>query len=59
MLPEFVKDGEHLPETYEQVRDGVALTGHFLESRMLPALHRKPPALRAHFVGLLARQKLA
>ena len=55
MLPDFVKDEEHLPDTYEQVRDGVALTGHFLESRLLPALHRKPPLLRAHFVGLLAR----
>ena len=59
MLPEFVKDTGQLPETYADVRDGVTLTGHFLESRMLPALHRKPPALRTHFVGLLARTTAA
>ena len=58
-LPDFVKDSEHVPESFAQVHAGVALTGHFLESRLLPALHRKPPALRAHFVGLLARQKTA
>ncbi len=56
ILPDFVKDEEHLPETYGDVQRGVALTGHFLEHRMLPALHRKLPALRAHFVGLLARK---
>ncbi len=59
MLPEFVKDAEHLPETVGEVRDGVTLTGHFLETRMLPALHRKTPALRAHFLTLLERQVTA
>lgn len=53
-LPEFVRDGEHLPGSVAEVGQGVALTGHFIETRMLAALHRKPPALRAHFVGLLA-----
>jgi DNA repair protein RecO (recombination protein O) len=58
-LPEFIKEAGHLPESLAEVEQGVALTGHFLESRLLPALHRKPPALRAHFVGLLARKGAA
>lgn len=56
-LPEFIKDGEHFPDTLEQINHGMALTGHFLETRLLPALHRHPPTLRAHFVALLARQE--
>lgn len=55
-LPQFIRDEEHLPETLAEIAEGVALTGHFLESRMLPALHRKTPPLRAHFLGLLARK---
>lgn len=55
-LPEFIKHGEHVPESLHQVGEGIALTGHFLETRLLPALHRKPPALRAHFTQLLARK---
>lgn len=55
-LPAFIKDGEHVPESFAQVGEGIALTGHFLETRLLPALHRKPPALRAHFTQLLARK---
>jgi DNA repair protein RecO (recombination protein O) len=58
-LPEFIKDAEHSPESLEQVGQGIALTGYFLETRLLPALHRKPPALRAHFVALLARKTAA
>lgn len=58
-LPEFIKDEEYLPETITEITAGMALTGHFLEARMLPALHRTPPALRAHFVGLLARRQTA
>ncbi len=55
-LPEFIKDSESYPDALAEVAAGLALTGHFLEGRMLPALHRRPPALRAHFVGLLGRQ---
>jgi DNA repair protein RecO (recombination protein O) len=55
-LPEFVRDDAHLPDVMTEIRDGVALTGHFLESRLLPALHRNPPPLRSHFVSLLARK---
>lgn len=54
-LPEFVRDGEHLPDGIDQVREGVALTGHFIEARLLPALHRQTPALRGHFLHLLKR----
>ena len=55
-LPEFIKEPEGLPEDVIQITQGMALTGHFLESRMLPALHRNPPPLRAHFLGLLTRR---
>lgn len=55
-LPEFVRVDDHLPDDVRDIRAGVTLTGHFLESRMLPALHRKPPPLRGHFVSLLSRR---
>lgn len=55
-LPEFVRDDGHLPDVMTEIRDGVMLTGHFLESRLLPALHRNSPPLRSHFVSLLARK---
>lgn len=58
-LPEFIKDMAHAPETLGEVHAGVTLTGHFLETRLLPALNRKPPALRSHFTQLLLRQKTA
>lgn len=58
-LPEFIRDGAELPDSMEDIHHGMALTGHFLETRLLPALHRQPPALRGHFLGLLARQKVA
>ena len=58
-LPEFVRDDGHTPESINEVSAGIMLTGHFLETRLLPALNRKPPSLRAHFTQLLARQKLA
>lgn len=55
-LPEFMRAAEHVPTTLMEVGQGVALTGHFIETRLLPALHRKLPASRAYFVGLLARR---
>ena len=45
----------HLADSFTEIRDGLALTGHFIEARMLPDLHRKPPPLRAHFVALVGR----
>ena len=54
-LPKFIRDQTHLPDTFDEVRAGIALTGYFLEGRLLPALHRHPPALRTHFVQLLNR----
>lgn len=55
-LPEFIREEEHMPEALTDIHAGVALTGHFIEGRLLPALHRKPPAMRAHFLSILARQ---
>ncbi len=55
-LPEFIKDSAHIPESLAEVGEGIALTGHFLETRLLPELHRKSPPLRAHFVALFARK---
>lgn len=57
-LPEFMKDTQDGADSLMDIAQGVALTGHFIETRMLPALHRKPPPLRAHFVGLLARKSV-
>ena len=56
-LPEFIQKDGQCPETMTEITQGMALTGHFLETRLLPALHRHPPTLRAHFVGLLSRQQ--
>ena len=56
LLPEFIADGQQLPDALDEIAQGVALTGHFLESRLLPALHRHVPPLRTHFIGLLARR---
>lgn len=55
-LPEFICDEEQLPDGMDELRSGVALTGHFIESRLLPALHRQSPALRGHFLQLLRRK---
>jgi len=55
-LPEFVRDDAQVPDMMAEVKSGVILTGHFLESRLLPALHRHVPPLRSHFAQLLARQ---
>ena len=56
-LPEFIRDAGHFPDAMAEITDGMALTGYFLETRLLPALHRHPPALRAHFMGLVARRR--
>lgn len=55
-LPDFIRHQTDIATNHGDISRGLALTGHFIEARMLPALHRKPPALRAHFVTVLARQ---
>lgn len=55
-LPAFLRAGDDVPDAMGDVAAGVALTGHFIETRLLPALHRHPPTLRAHFCALLQRQ---
>jgi DNA repair protein RecO (recombination protein O) len=54
-LPEFVRETQSWPDTLGEILAGIALSGYFIHQRMLPALHRKPPHLRAHFAQLLDR----
>jgi DNA repair protein RecO (recombination protein O) len=58
-LPAFLITGEELPDSMAEIAQGVTLTGHFIETRLLPALHRHTPPLRTHFCGLLLRQSPA
>jgi DNA repair protein RecO (recombination protein O) len=53
-LPEFIRDG-HVAEAMGEVAAGLALTGQFFETRLLPELHRTMPPLRAHFSALVLR----
>ena len=53
-LPDFIRE-EHAADSLAEVAQGLALTGQFLETRLLPELHRHAPPLRSHFVGLLQR----
>lgn len=55
-LPGFLSDNEPVPDSISDIGQGVALTGYFLETRLLPALQRNAPPLREHFVSLLFRQ---
>lgn len=54
-LPEFLHHA-HAADALEDIVAGLALTGHFLETRLLHELHRPLPPLRGHFAALLARQ---
>lgn len=54
-LPGFIHDGE-TADSLSDIVASLALTGHFLETRLLPALHRAPSGLREHFIGLLSRR---
>jgi len=58
-LPHFLMVEGALPDHLDEIAEGIALTGHFIETRLLPALHRHPPAMRTHFCGLLLRQAAA
>lgn len=53
-LPAFIRD-EHGADSITEIGQGLALTGHFLETRLLHELHRAPPPLRGHFVSLVGR----
>lgn len=55
-LPEFLKTGDDHADDLGAITAGLATTGHFIESRLLPALHRHTPPLRSHFVTLLQRE---
>lgn len=53
-LPEFLRDGQ-AADSLAEIALGLTLTGQFLETRLLPELHRHAPPLRAHFASLLQR----
>lgn len=53
-LPDFIR-ADHAADGLDEVAQGLALTGQFLETRLLPELHRHAPPLRGHFVGLVQR----
>ena len=55
-LPHFLMEADALPDSMAEIAHGIALTSHFIDTRLLPALHRHPPALRTHFIGLLERR---
>lgn len=55
-LPEFMRDEGQMPDMLAEIQQGMLLTGHFLESRLLPALHRHLPPLRLHFSQMVARK---
>ena len=54
VLPEFIREN-HAADSLDEVVQGMVLTGQFLETRLLPELHRHAPPLRGHFAGLLLR----
>ncbi|MEM6535855.1 MAG: DNA repair protein RecO [Pseudomonadota bacterium] len=54
VLPTFLIDGQVAPSA-EDVRDGLALTGHFLASRLFSAVHRGLPVERGRLVEKLMK----
>jgi DNA repair protein RecO (recombination protein O) len=54
-LPPFLLPGEHGAPTPQEVVDGLALTGFFLERRVFLPHGHDTPAARARFVDLLER----
>lgn len=58
-LPGFLNEEEGIPASLTEIVVGLSLTGHFLETRLLAALHRPTPPLRSHFLGLLSRRARA
>ncbi len=57
-LPRFLRAGETGAATAEEVQDGLALTGFFLDRRVFAAERRKLPAARARFAERLRRSTL-
>lgn len=54
VLPDFIREND-AADSLDEVAQGLALTGQFLETRLLPELHRHAPPLRGHFASLLLR----
>lgn len=54
-LPSFLAKGRQGPVTPEDIRDGFALTGHFLETRVLAPRGETLPEARGRFTATLGR----
>jgi DNA repair protein RecO (recombination protein O) len=51
-LPAFLTKARQAVVTEEDVRNGLKLTGHFLESRILAARGEQLPEVRGRILGL-------
>ena len=58
-LPSFLCKGRQGAPTIEDVVDGLALTGHFLETRVLIPREEQLPAMRRRFKDLIERRAAA
>lgn len=58
-LPSFMLAADEIATDTQEILAGTTLTSHFIDTRMLPALHRTPPRLRHHFISMLTRSALA
>jgi DNA repair protein RecO (recombination protein O) len=58
-LPSFLCKGRQGAPTIEDVVDGLALTGHFLETRVLIPREEQLPATRVRFQHLIVRRAAA
>jgi DNA repair protein RecO (recombination protein O) len=54
-LPPFLAKGRQAPVTPEDIRDGFALTGHFLDVRVLAPRGDVLPEARGRFTATLGR----
>src|SRR5258706_7722473 len=55
-LPPFLLDGERAPITHRDIADGLALTRHFLDARVLASRGLTMPEAREHLTSRLARR---
>jgi DNA repair protein RecO (recombination protein O) len=56
-LPAFMRTGHCGAVTRDDISDGLALTGHFIENRLLGPRELKMPDARAQLPNLLRREK--
>ncbi|MGO9787070.1 MAG: DNA repair protein RecO [Stellaceae bacterium] len=58
-LPRFLLPGENQPPAPSDIIDGLALTGYFLDRRVLAPHGRKIPAARSRFADVIRRRSTA